>query len=74
LVRIAVGAASPVPFRAIRAEETLQGQVLSPENIARAAQFARDEAQPITDIRGTSSYRMEMIEVLIKRLFEEIRG
>jgi carbon-monoxide dehydrogenase medium subunit len=74
LARIAVGAASPVPFRAILAEQFLQGQILSAATIARAAHIAANEAQPISDIRGTACYRKAMIEVLFTKLFDEIQG
>lgn len=72
--RIAVGAAAPVPYRAIHAEEALQGEELSATTISRAARLAREEARPISDIRGSAAYRMELVEVLLNRLLEQLAG
>jgi CO/xanthine dehydrogenase FAD-binding subunit len=72
--RIAVGAASPVPYRAIQAEEALQGEQFSATNISQAARLAREEARPISDIRGSAAYRLELVEVLLRRLLEQLAG
>jgi carbon-monoxide dehydrogenase medium subunit len=65
--RIVLGSVAPVPMRAIAAEQVLLGQELSDEMICAAAQKAREEVTPISDVRASHSYRLEMTEVLVRR-------
>jgi aerobic carbon-monoxide dehydrogenase medium subunit len=65
--RIGLGAVAPFPFRARRAEEILTGMALDPERLGRAAEEARDEARPISDVRASADYRRNMIAVLVRR-------
>ena len=65
--RIALGAVAPTPIRAYRAESVLNGQVVTPKLIEQAAEQAAGEANPISDLRGSSEYRREMIRVLTRR-------
>ena len=65
--RIALGAVGPTPPRAPTAEAELVGQPYS-EALARAAgEAARLDARPIDDHRGSATYRLEMVEVLVRR-------
>lgn len=66
--RVALGAVSPVPLRARRAEEALKGQRLSEALLERAGALAAEEAQPISDIRGSAEYRRAMVAVLTRRV------
>lgn len=70
--QIVLGAVAPIPLRARAAEESLMGQPLTPERIARAAQIAANEAKPIDDVRGSAWYRRRMVQVLVKRALTEI--
>ena len=65
--RIVLGAVAPVPMRAVVAEEFLLGKELSEELLYGAAQKAREEVTPISDVRASHSYRLEMTEVLVRR-------
>jgi carbon-monoxide dehydrogenase medium subunit len=66
-VRIAVGGASPVPFKASKAESVLKGAMLSDEAIREAAEAAAAEADPMTDPHASADYRTKMIKVLVRR-------
>ena len=66
-VRIALGAVAPTPIRARRAEAILEGQPISQELIAQAAEAAQQEARPISDVRASESYRSQMVKVLTRR-------
>jgi carbon-monoxide dehydrogenase medium subunit len=66
-VRIALGAVAPVPIRALAAEQVIAGKVPSEELFCAAAQKAREEVTPISDVRASRSYRLEMTEVLVRR-------
>jgi carbon-monoxide dehydrogenase medium subunit len=65
--RIVLGAVAPVPMRAVAAEQAISGKALSEELLCAAAQKAREEITPISDVRASHSYRMEMTEVLVRR-------
>lgn len=73
-VRIALGAAAPVPLRSTLAENVLQGLPLAevtPDVVADAAEIAAGEAEPISDHRASAEYRREMVKVLCRRLLAE---
>jgi carbon-monoxide dehydrogenase medium subunit len=65
--RIVLGAVGPVPLRALRAEELLRGQELSPALIREAGAAAASEARPISDVRASADYRRKMVAVLTRR-------
>jgi aerobic carbon-monoxide dehydrogenase medium subunit len=65
--RIALAAVAPVPVRATAAEEALEGQAVTPERIARAADLAVEAARPISDQRGSADFRRHLVRVLTRR-------
>jgi carbon-monoxide dehydrogenase medium subunit len=65
--RIALGAVAPTPIRARGAEAALIGNVINEGLAAEAGRIASEEASPISDIRASREYRMEIIGVLTKR-------
>ncbi|MBI1732110.1 MAG: xanthine dehydrogenase family protein subunit M [Gammaproteobacteria bacterium] len=73
-VRVAFGAVAPTPLRARRAEALLEGRILDEETIRAAAQAAREEVTPITDVRASAWYRSEMVSSMMRRLLHEAAG
>ena len=71
-VRVAFGAVAPVPMRAPRTEQALEGKVLNPATIEAVANMARDEVTPIDDIRATAWYRKELIRNITKRMLAHV--
>ena len=69
-VKIALGAVASTPIRAYAAEEVLRGQVITPGTVKAAVQAAVGLARPIDDVRGSASYRGEIIGVLTQRTLE----
>jgi carbon-monoxide dehydrogenase medium subunit len=65
--RIALAAVAPVPLRATAAEQALEGQTLTSERIARAADLAVEAAKPISDQRGSADFRRHLVRVLTRR-------
>jgi len=65
--RIVLGAVAPVPMRAVAAEDILLGRGLSEELLYEAAAKAREEVTPISDVRASLAYRLDMTEVLVRR-------
>ncbi len=71
-VRIAFGAVAPTPVRARRTEAVLEGRPLTPATIAGAAAVARDEVDPIDDVRASAWYRKELIHNMTKRMLDHV--
>ncbi len=71
-VRVAFGAVAPTPVRASLTEQALEGQRLDSDTIERVAAIARDEVQPIDDVRATAWYRKEMIHNITKRILSHV--
>ncbi len=69
-VRIGLGSVAPTPVRAYTAEDVLRGNEITPELIAAAAKEAQDKVTPISDVRGSATYRKEMVGVLTRRTLE----
>lgn len=57
----------PIPIKANRAESFLIGKAIDEAQIRPAAQFAAEEAQPSSDLRGPAEYKVSMIKELTKR-------
>lgn len=66
-IAIGLGAVSPTPIRAKKAEGLLQNQSLSEDLIAEAGRVASQECSPISDVRASAGYRKQMVEVLVRR-------
>jgi carbon-monoxide dehydrogenase medium subunit len=70
-IRIALGAVSPTPIRAKKAEMLLRGRPLTIEAIKQAAGLAVEDCKPISDHRASAEYRKEMVAVLTARAIEQ---
>jgi carbon-monoxide dehydrogenase medium subunit len=68
---IVLGAVAPTPVLALKASEFLQTKNPTPEVFEEAAAVAKEEGQPISDIRGSAWYRKELIQVLTRRSLSE---
>ncbi|MFC1996371.1 FAD binding domain-containing protein [Chloroflexota bacterium] len=66
-VVITLGSVAPTIIYAEEASAYLEGKVLTEETIAETALLAMDAARPIDDIRGSATYRREMVRVLTSR-------
>ncbi len=73
-IRLGFGALAPKPIRAPLTEAALRGKTLDEETITRAAEAAREEVSPITDVRGSEVYRRELAVSLVRRLIRECRS
>jgi carbon-monoxide dehydrogenase medium subunit len=69
---IALGAVAPTPIRAKKAEELLNGKMLTPELIQKAAEMASKEAKPISDFRASADYRKELVKSLVAEGIRQI--
>jgi carbon-monoxide dehydrogenase medium subunit len=65
--RIALAAVAPIPLRATAAEQSLEGQPVTPARIEAAAARAVEAARPISDQRGSADFRRHLVRVLTRR-------
>jgi len=66
--RIAFCAVSPRPLRAVEAEKLLNSSsVIDDSIIENAARLASEAVNPITDVRASREYRIDMIRELTRR-------
>ena len=70
---IALGAVAPTVVRATEAEAFLIGKTLTEQTAVEAARLAATQARPIDDLRGSASYRVAMVEMLVARLLRQLR-
>jgi len=66
--RIALGSAASVPLRAQKTEKQLIGKVINDTLLAEASEVASTEADPPSDVHGSTEYRREMVKVFVKRV------
>ncbi len=71
-VRVALGAVGPTPIMAESVREVLIGKVPDTQAISEAARAAAEDARPIDDHRGSAWYRVQMIELLTRRLLKTV--
>ena len=61
--RIAMGAVAPIPWRALAAEKTITGSVLTPARAAQAAEAVLADAVPL----GDNGYKVPIAKTLVRR-------
>lgn len=69
-LRIAVGAACPVPVRLGDAERSAVGRRLDVAVMAEVSDAYADAVDPVADVRGSAWYRKEMVRVWVRRAVE----
>lgn len=72
--RIAVSAATEMPIRLTRAEESLGNQTLTNQLIDEVAALAAEEVEPLADLRGSATYKREMVRVHTRRALVTVRS
>jgi len=73
-VRVTIGASTPIPTRARRAEQFLEGKPVTQDLLREAATIAAAEIEPLSDVRGTAEYRRDMVRVVFVRTAEKAFG
>jgi len=62
---------NPTPLRAKRSEEALVGTKIDAETIETAAQYASEDCNPSSDLRGDEEYKRRIIKTLTKRMIQK---
>lgn len=73
-LRVACGAAGPVPMRLTAVEQALEGSSLTDTALTEAAGLAREAVDPIADVRGSAAYKREMAAVWVRRALVRLRA
>ena len=68
-VRIAYGGVGPNVIRLQRTEEFLKASGLDQAAFDSAAEIARGEISPISDVRGAADYRLQLAENIMRKFF-----
>lgn len=69
--RFAIGGCGPTIIRCRKAEADAIGKPLTEETFHAAGQLAREEVTPITDVRASAKYRLQLTENLFVKAFRE---
>jgi len=66
-IRVVLGCVGLTPIRAKEAEAELRGNRVDEKTIQRAAEAAREAAEPQSDMRGSADYKRTLVAALVKR-------
>ena len=72
-VRIAYGGMAAIPKRAIYCEKILSNSLVTDEIIDKAKKALEKDFKPISDMRASSLYRMEVAKNLLEKFCAEIK-
>jgi xanthine dehydrogenase small subunit len=72
--RVAFGGMAATPRRAEACEAALAGRPFTEATIAAAAEALKSDFDPLTDVRGSSAYRVEAAANLLRRLWLRAQG
>ncbi|MDP7618801.1 MAG: xanthine dehydrogenase family protein subunit M [Dehalococcoidia bacterium] len=73
-VGIVLTSVAPTPVRATAAEGVVRGQQLTRDIVRQAGERAIEAASPISDVRGSAEYRIELVKVLTRRALASCAG
>jgi len=71
-IRIAYGGMASIPKRAKYCEKILANSSITEENINKAKEALEKDFKPISDMRASRKYRMEVAKNLLRKCFLEI--
>ena len=72
-IRIAYGGMAPIPKRAIYCEKILSNSLVTDKIINKAKEALEKDFKPISDMRASRSYRMEVAKNLLEKCCAEIK-
>ena len=71
---IGAGGVAATPVRALKTEAVLIGQVWTQATVQQAMMTLRDEFSPISDMRASAVYRLQVLGNLLQRFWLESQG
>jgi xanthine dehydrogenase small subunit len=73
-IRIVYGGVGANILRLRQTEAFLRGQAFTLSNLQRAGKIARSEIAPISDVRGSADYRLQLAENILTKFFIDVSG
>jgi len=73
-IRLAVGACGPAPVRSSEVEELLAGKPITEDLLLQAGEMLSAACDPIDDVRGSATYRLELVPGLILTAVEKAQS
>jgi xanthine dehydrogenase small subunit len=73
-IRIVYGGVAANILRLRETEAFLRGKAFSLSNLQRAGKIARGEIAPISDVRGSADYRLQLAENTLIKFFIDVSG
>jgi xanthine dehydrogenase small subunit len=73
-ISIVYGGVGPNILRLRKTEEFLRGQAFTLSNMQQAGKIAREEIRPISDVRGSADYRLQLGENILTKFFLDVSG
>jgi xanthine dehydrogenase small subunit len=70
--RIALGGVGPVVMRMPAVEKFLTGADLTADAMREAGKLARQAIKPLTDVRGSADYRLQLVENLLAKSYFDL--
>lgn len=70
-IRLAYGGVGPVVLRLPRTEAWLTGRAFSEAVLAEAGALARQEIAPISDVRGSRDFRLQLAENILRKFYHD---
>jgi carbon-monoxide dehydrogenase medium subunit len=70
--RLGLGGVDRSPVVLARTEAALRGRDLDEAAIARAAETAAQEVEPVDDLQGSAEYRRDMVRVWVRRVVTDL--
>jgi len=74
LARVAFGGMAATPVRAMEIEKNLIGQRITNDLIRKVESQILEELEPISDVRASSRYRLEIAQAMLRRSLQEFSG
>ncbi len=71
-IKIAYGGVGPVIMRLPKTESFLQGKPFLVETFQQAGQVAQQEITPISDVRGSKDFRLQLAENILLKYYYDI--
>jgi xanthine dehydrogenase small subunit len=71
-IRIAYGGVGPMVLRLPRTESFLKGKPLTLDTMDEAGQIARDEITPISDVRGSKDFRLQLAANILRKFYYDV--
>jgi xanthine dehydrogenase small subunit len=72
-INIAYGGVGPVIIRLKQTEEFLRNKNINHKTMAEAGKIAIDEITPISDVRGSKNFRLQLAENILMKLYFDLQ-